>query len=58
MGSKGGLSGRAGALGREGWGTVERAPDCFCRPQLWGNVSSWSQIPQKCRLGLRGCGGT
>lgn len=36
MGSKGGLSGRAGALGREGWGTVERAPDSLLSPSTLG----------------------
>ena len=36
MGSKGGLSGRAGTLGREGWGTMERAPDSLLSPStLW-----------------------
>lgn len=53
MGSKGGLAGRA-EMGAGGWW---KGIQIRYFPQIWGDVSYWSQIPQSCRLGLGGLGG-
>lgn len=53
MGSKGGHAGRAGMRA----GGRRKGIQIRYRPQIWEDVSYWSQIPQLCRLrlGAWGC---